>query len=756
MSGTTGTTATTATTGTTTTISRADGTEPWYRRVTRWGQTNIREIDAAPGHYDVQWWVDHWKATKVQGVILNAGGIVAYYPSGLDLHRRSPYLGERDLYGELTTAARDNGIVVVARMDSSRSNQRFYDAHPDWFTVDADGRPYPAGTFGKDREPFYTACIAGPYYREFLPGVLQEICERYRPDGFSDNSWAGLGRNSGICHCPHCATQFAEFSGGKALPREKDWDDPVYRRWIEWSYALRDTLWRLNNETTKKYGGPDCEWSGMNSGSLSGQAATFRDWRSMTSQARIIFLDYQGRHGASPLWANGEAGKLIRAVMGEDASIPESMAMYNNMGTGGAPSFRLAAKPEPEVRLWFAEAVAGGIRPWWHHIGADHEDRRQFRTAAPLFAWHERNERYLRDRTPLAAVGVVYSQHGVDFFGRDDAAERCEAPLRGIGQSLIRARIPYALVHADLIPERPDPLRVLVLPNVGALSDAQCEALRRFVAAGGALLATGETSLYDEWGGRRADFALGDLFGARFAGSILEKGRGDGAHSYLRFAARPEALRSSGSPAFSAGWDETEHIPFGGTLVVTERRAVGDATLSVPLTLIPPFPIYPPEFAYRLVERTETPALYLKEGASGAGRVAYVPADLDRLAWHYNQPDHLELIAALVRWLGGSPEVVAPVRVEGPGFVDVHAYTQSAGGERVIVHLVNLTHTNTWKGPVDELNPIGAQRVTIDLPTGRRAASARLLVADQGAALDGATVIVPSVLDHEVLVVELA
>ena len=90
---------------------------PWHQRVMRWGQTNIREIDAEPGHYDVAWWVEHWKRTHVQGVILNAGGIVAYYPSALELHRRSPYLGERDLFGELTRAARDNGIVVVALMD---------------------------------------------------------------------------------------------------------------------------------------------------------------------------------------------------------------------------------------------------------------------------------------------------------------------------------------------------------------------------------------------------------------------------------------------------------------------------------------------------------------------------------------------------------------------------------------------------------------------------------------------------------------
>ena len=47
---------------------------PWYRRVVRWGQTNINERD--PVRYDIPWWRAHWKRTEVQGVIVNAGGIV--------------------------------------------------------------------------------------------------------------------------------------------------------------------------------------------------------------------------------------------------------------------------------------------------------------------------------------------------------------------------------------------------------------------------------------------------------------------------------------------------------------------------------------------------------------------------------------------------------------------------------------------------------------------------------------------------------
>ena len=82
---------------------------PWYRRTYRWGQTNITEAD--PPRYDIAWWRGYWKETEVQGVIINAGGIYAYYPSRFPLHRRAAALGDRDLYGELARAAHEDGLV---------------------------------------------------------------------------------------------------------------------------------------------------------------------------------------------------------------------------------------------------------------------------------------------------------------------------------------------------------------------------------------------------------------------------------------------------------------------------------------------------------------------------------------------------------------------------------------------------------------------------------------------------------------------
>ena len=107
---------------------------PWYKRVTRWGQTNITEKD--PVNYDIGWWRNHWKNTHIQGVIINAGGIVAYYPTKIPLHYKAQYLQGRDLFGDLCRAAHEDGLVVFARMDSNRAHEDFYRAHPDWFAID--------------------------------------------------------------------------------------------------------------------------------------------------------------------------------------------------------------------------------------------------------------------------------------------------------------------------------------------------------------------------------------------------------------------------------------------------------------------------------------------------------------------------------------------------------------------------------------------------------------------------------------------
>jgi hypothetical protein len=714
----------------------------------RWGQTNITEID--PAGYDIAWWRRYWRATRVQGVIINAGGIVAYFPSKFPLHHRAEALGNRDLYGELARAAHDDGLLVFARMDSNRAHEDFYRSHPDWFAVDRAGRPHRAGEL-------YVTCVNSPYYDEYIPAVLREIIERSHPEGITDNSWSGPDRNS-PCYCAHCERRFRQRTG-RSIPAQKDWDDPLYREWILWNYDRRLEIWDLNNRTTREAGGPHCLWVGMNSGSITDQARRFRDCAAIGGRAEILMLDHQARDDASGFQENGDTGKKIHGVLGWEKLAPESMAMYQ----AGRPSFRRLSKPEPEARLWILEAFAGGIQPWWHHVGASQDDRRQFRTIEPLCRWHAENQDFLVNRRPVASVGVLWSQRHTDFFGRDNADLLVELPYRGMTNALIRARIPYLPVQVEALDHEAGPLAVLVLPNSAALSDRQCASIRRFVVRGGHLVATGNTSLYDEWGQPRPDYALGDLLGVRRSverkpsiAEELDRARGT-AHSYLRLPPGPrrdgDGPNSGSAPpatgrrhAVLQGFDDTDILAFGGRL--EGLAATGNA--EVLLTYVPPFPIYPPETAWMRTPRTDMPALFVRTTPAGS-RIAFLAADLDRRFARDNLPDHGDLLANLVRWAAGDS---IPLTVTGKGFIDCHLYRQPG---RMIVHLVNLTNAGTARAPVHELIPIGPLNVRVKLAADVPGRNTKRLVARGDLSIESAdgwaSFALPTLLDHEVVVI---
>ena len=722
---------------------------PWYKLVTRWGQTNITEKD--PPHYDIEWWRKHWKNTQTQGVIINAGGIVAYYPSSAPYHRQALFLSGRDLFGDLCRAAHEDGLVVFARMDSNRAHEEFYKAHPEWFALDAFGKPYKSGDL-------FITCVNSPYYNEHIPSILREISKLYHPEGFTDNSWSGLGRDT-ICYCDNCKKDFLEKTG-KQIPLTKNWDDLAYREWIRWNYDRRLEIWDLNNRITKSAGGSDCIWSGMNSGSVSGQSRSFRDFKEICQRADIIMLDSQARSDSDGFQQNSGIGKLIHGLLGWNKLVPESMAMYQ----AGKPTFRMASKPVPEARMWMLEGIAGGIQPWWHYVGASHEDRRIYNTSGAVFAWHKKNEEFLINRMPVAKVGVVWSQQNMDFFGRDDAESLVELPWRGITQALIRARIPFLPVHADHIDYEGKNLSLLVLPNLGVMTDNQVSSVKRFVEGGGGLFATGESSLYNEWGARRLDYALGDLFGVHRleqsqydSVTNLKKSSTDTYHTYLRLT--PELGKNVDGPQTGLepqvsgkrhtvlkGFDETDIIAFGGLLEPVKT----DFGTEVLMTFIPQFPIYPPETAWMREPKTEIPGLILNT-KQGIGRIAFMPADLDRQFGRYNLPDHGNLLANLIRWT--SKEDI-PIVVEGQGLIDCNIYRQSG---RMIIHLVNLTSSGTWRQPVDEYIPIGPVKISLKLTQDVGGNSLKFLVSEEvisGSVMNGwIHFIVNKITDHEVVIV---
>jgi hypothetical protein len=76
------------------------------------------------------------------------------------------------------------------------------------------------------------------------------------------------------------------------------------------------------------------------------------------------------------------------------------------------------------------------------------------------------------------------------------------------------------------------------------------------------------------------------------------------------------------------------------------------------------------------------------------------------------------------------------------------------------VHLVNLTNPMMMKGPLREFIPIGEQKLQIKIPPNTKARKIHLLVSDTSPKyeINGniASLAVPSILDHEVVALDLA
>ena len=172
----------------------------------------------------------------------------------------------------------------------------------------------------------------------------------------------------------------------------------------------------------------------------------------------------------------------------------------------------------------------------------------------------------------------------------------------------------------------------------------------------------------------------------------------------------------------------------------------------MPLTLIPSYPDLPMEEVFPRVEKTGIAGVYLREPDS-KGRVVYFPWDIDRTFWEVLCVDHFKLLRNAVEWATNEPP---PVTVTGVGVLDVTAWRQK---NSMTVHLVNLTNPMMMKGPLRELIPVSEQQVRLQLPDGVRVSRVHLLAADRKPRFtqrgNELHVIVPSILDHEVVAVDL-
>lgn len=701
----------------------------WEWGPMRWVQICATEDD--PARYDKQFWIDFLRRTRTQGVCLSAGGVTAFYPTRVPYHHRSPYLGSGDMFGDLAHSCKQMGIRVLGRVDPHAMRADALAAHPEWVARTADGQPKRHPT---DPE-LYLTCPNGPVTFEWMPQILKEIVGTYPVDAIFGNRWAG---SAGICHCDVCKTDFRRASGFD-IPRSlADPQDKVVRAYLVWDDEKRYAQLKLWGDTVSAVN-PQAFFTPGSWGRL--------DPKRLRQTIRSIYADRQGRSGQNAAWLNGRSAKETYCLMQD-----RPMSGIFAVGETSTPyRWMDSVQSNPEISAYLHDGLAQGFRPWMTKFKAEVFDKRWVPAVEKAYVWHAENEDYFRNTENLARVAMLQSAQTSTYYresrpadtgaagpqdvqslhsGADDAAN-------GYYQALVEARIPFSFAdERQLEPEYIGRYKVLVLANIAALSDRQCAQIRDYVNRGGAIVATDETSLYDEWGKRRANFALADLFGCDFAGKVAPRVQ----NSYMTVR---------GPNPMTAGFDDTPRIMAGTRLVsVTPRAGLGKPAL----TLVPSYPDLPMENVFPTVAQTDVPMVYAR--SFGKGRVVYFPFDLDRTFWECANQDHFALLRNAVLWAANEPQ---PMAVSGAGMVDISYWRQE---KSVAAHLVNLTNPMAMKGFMREILPVGPYEVTLQLPPGTNPKRVRLLEAgrDVEARRDGDRIVVqvPRLEMHEVVAVDFA
>jgi hypothetical protein len=713
-------------------IAAADGSaetaaqQPWYATMRRCGQINFNERD--PLDMDVEAWADYWASLKVDAVLLNGGGIVAFYPTEVPYHHRSQFLGNRDLFGEMAAAGRKRGMRVVARMDCNYGWEEALKARPEWFERGRDGAPrrHTESTW------LFKTCMFSPYFTEQMPAIYREINRRYEVDGFFTNGWPSTGALS-VCHCESCRKLYRDKVGG-VPPDGTDARNPVYRRYYEAFMDRVAEVWQLWNAVAREKK-PDSVYVG----NLGGGIRSVKNLKRLGDVAAWYNADHQGRSGDTVIWDCAQQGRVAQAVM-KGRTITNVTGAYSN----SRPLWRHTAKAPAETTMWMAQTTASGMVPWFHWLGGAPEDNRWREAGRSFFTWLAANERHFRNRRSIADLAVLYPQSTIAFYASGETWPRLRGPdaghpsdyLQGLYYALLEGRFLFDFVHEDdLSPEVLRKYRALLIPNAAYLGGRQCEQISRYAESGGSVLATFETSLYNEWGDRRPDFALGGLFGVTAAGPAV----GPASNSYMRIASP-----AAGRHPILRGFEGTELLPGPEQRVPVKARRPGDS----PLTVVPYYPAFPPEMVYAKTPRTTEPAAVFRQ--SGDSRLVFYSGDVERTFWRSGNTDLSQLLQNSVRWLLG--QRAQPVAVEGEGMAELFAWETEAG---YALHILNYNNPNMTRGFLRRFYAIGSQKVRFEVAAGKRVTAVRALRAanDLRFRQDGAAVRfeVPSVLDYEVI-----
>lgn len=650
---------------------------------TKWYTRDLLQIAYWPKYVASQM---DWASTSVEKIVdelveagitlLSWGGPENWFPITAGAHRRHPALDRRDsFFDELISLCHANGIKVLLGFSGNggREGKRDF-IKANWPAFEKQGarwRPDGLQLVG------HGTCL---FNDVFVNGILEgtrALMERYPIDAtFIDTPVhrVPVDPQTQAITCDYCRDQWKRISGNELAPRE-DWDDPQWRQFVEWQQQI-----------------------------VVGHLKKMRDVIKGVDERILITANMVARPADTVLHKTNPNPASLRGVIDsmhyESVFLPYNMMdvqvnlKFGHLVTGYNPGVILKnwelifkqgyAHAEPsaiETELLAYLSLSHGASVTIHSTMDESGRPHELRTKVYIDVCKklQKDLPYFEASTPKVSVGVVYSRNTRDRFAARNWWGTLAA-YEGAEQMLVNNHVPsMPLLDEDLTAEKLSGYKAVLLPNVACMSDDAVAAVRQFVQGGGTVIASNETSLYDENERFRGEFGLADVFGVSLNSALpLAEKILEGREPLSR-----QPYRLKGHPFFEGLHDsEIMHVPWfsiapAGAEVAANWLEVREGTNHGCVNL-----------GREIIGEYDEPCITVNR--FGKGTAVYFSGPI----FHTYSQRALRYYTQMFRqiFLGtDSLEVFS----DGPKSIELTLLEQ-ADHDRLNVHLVNLVNTNRW------------------------------------------------------------
>jgi hypothetical protein len=387
--------------------------------------------------FDAERWADRLQEAHAQAVSVftKCGYGYSFYRQGR-IRYTHPHLPEGvDMMGEQIDALHRRDMRAIGYYHTFNS-EPVAEAHPDWVERGPDGKPRPR-----------QICMLSPVLEEWMLPHLREVLTLYDLDSlFFDGT-----RAASVCTCDACQTQFAEATGGAAIPTGPG--DAHWGVYVAWKIDAFKRIRRQICETIHSLR-PDLVVS-------FNWAYAPRNPEEIPAAVGALVADIHPQDQTF----NGSYLSSYWALEERPFDVMNS-AFLQWWGDWGC-------KPALAMQQEIAGVIANGGLTW---IGYQMNEAFDVEPAVmgelgKTLAFVEEREPLLIDSEPVTHVAVLHSLAGNTIPGQEQFMVD-ESTLRGAHRMLLERMVPHHLVSEHALLEHLDSFKAIIVPDVEILDPA--------------------------------------------------------------------------------------------------------------------------------------------------------------------------------------------------------------------------------------------------------------------------------------------